>query len=393
MKRFGRSNDHTGITRRSRVVIGVAAALSIGLGGALAYAYLTNSATGTGAGAVGSLGSPSPVAGSPSGSTVAISWGGVTKPAPGTFGYYITRTPYPSGTAVNVCSSSPTLLLPASPTACSDTSVPSGNYTYTVTAVYNTWTRSASSSEVTVVANPPTASAPGVTASTNFGTNPYWVNRENVSLTDAPSTNGGTAIASVSYYYCAVAAAPCTSSNWMAIGSPSTTGPSYSVVWSLTSLPTDGRYDVVAVATNVSLLGSAVSSATVVGIDTTGPLTSAPSTTASVNYGSNPTYVNNESVALTDPSVVDAGSGVRSVAYYYCAGSTGACNTTLIGSSSTASGNYPVTWSPPLPTDGSYRIEAVSTDNVNNTATSATALVAVDTTPPMVSTPSVNGIA
>jgi hypothetical protein len=120
----------------------------------------------------------------------------------------------------------------------------------------------------------------------------------------------------------------------------------------------------------------------------------APSVAASVTYGTNPIYVKSEPVTLTDTSVSDAGSGVKSVAYYYCAGSSGSCsssNGTLIGSSSTASGNYSITWNTPLPADGPYRIGTVATDNVTNTTTSGSTLVTVDTTPPTVSTPSVNG--
>jgi hypothetical protein len=64
----------------------------------------------------------------------------------------------------------------------------------------------------------------------------------------------------------------------------------------------------------------------------------------------------------------DAGAGVKTVAYYYCAGYTGACtsaNWTLVGSSTTAAGNYAVTWNA-LPVNGAYRVVVVGTDNVGN---------------------------
>ena len=223
--------------RTRRRIIAVLAVVGVLAVGGAAFAYFTSTGSGTGAATVSSLGSPAPVTGSPSGSTVAVSWSAVTDPGSGNFGYYVTRTPYPSGTTVNVCGSSSTSLL--SGTSCNDTSVPSGNYTYSVTVVYNSWTKSASSSEVTVVSTPPSASAPGVSAIVNYGTNPYWVDKENVTLTDAPAANGGSAIASVSYYDCATAAAPCTSSNWTLIGSGSS-GPNWSATWTGTSLPADG---------------------------------------------------------------------------------------------------------------------------------------------------------
>ena len=196
----------------------VAVAVTVGalaiVGGA--WAYFTSSGSGTGAASVGSLSAPTNVTGTQSGSTVAVSWTGVTDPGPGTFGYYVTRTPVPSGATVNVCSSSPTSLLPATPTTCNDSSVPTGTYTYTVTAVYNSF--SASGSGQVTVAGPPTASVPGISAATTYSTNPVWVNKEDVTLTDSPSANGGPAVTSVSYYYCAVSAAPCTNSNWTSIG-------------------------------------------------------------------------------------------------------------------------------------------------------------------------------
>ena len=269
--------------------------------------------------------------------------------------------------------------------------MPSGSYTYTVTSVYNSWTNSALSSEVTVVSTPPSASAPGVSASVNHGTNPYWVDREDVTLTDITAANGGPAVTSVSYYYCPVSSAPCTSSNWTFIGN-STGGGNWAVPWASGSLPSDGIYDVVAIATNAASLTSPTSAASEVGVDTTGPIVSAPSVAAAVTYGGNPTFVSNEDVTLTDAPVSDAGSGTETVAYYYCAGSSGACSTVLIGSSSTASGNYAVSWSNPLPADGPYRIEAVAADYVTNATTSVATLVTVDTTPPTVSAPSVNGI-
>lgn len=145
---------------------------------------------------------------------------------------------------------------------------------YTVTA------QASDSKSVTATSSPvgfnysamaPTASAPAVTATQTFGTNPTWTDGQNVAFTDSPATNGGTSIASVAYYYCTTAT--CNSSNWTAIGPPSTGSP-WSVTWS--SLPADGTYYVVAVATNAASVTSPVSSATEVGIDTTPPTVSTP---------------------------------------------------------------------------------------------------------------------
>ena len=69
---------------------------------------------------------------------------------------------------------------------------------------------------------------------------------------------------------------------------------------------------------------------------------------------------------LTD-AAADAGSGVKSVAYYYCSGYTTSCTSSsgaFIGSSSNSGNSYQVTWSSE-PANGAYDVVAVGTDNVN----------------------------
>jgi hypothetical protein len=69
--------------------------------------------------------------------------------------------------------------------------------------------------------------------------------------------------------------------------------------------------------------------------------------------------------ALTD-AAADAGSGVKSVSYYYCPGLSGACtNGTLIGTATSASNNFLFSWSN-QPANGAYRLVVVGTDNVTN---------------------------
>jgi hypothetical protein len=73
---------------------------------------------------------------------------------------------------------------------------------------------------------------------------------------------------------------------------------------------------------------------------------------------------------LTDTTTDGSGSGVKSVAYYYCTGYSGSCtssNWTAIGSSITAAGNYQVSWTS-QPANGAYRVVAAGTDNVTNTS-------------------------
>jgi hypothetical protein len=72
--------------------------------------------------------------------------------------------------------------------------------------------------------------------------------------------------------------------------------------------------------------------------------------------------------ALTDTASDGAGSGVKTVSYYYCSGYAGNCTSatgTLIGSSTSSSGNYLVPWSG-QPANGQYRLVVVGTDNLTN---------------------------
>jgi hypothetical protein len=86
---------------------------------------------------------------STSGPLVAVTWVGSTgllAPA----GYYVTRTDGLSSVAV--CGTSPALLIPAG--TCTDSGVAAGNFSYSVTAVYCTWTATASSGSITVALAP-----------------------------------------------------------------------------------------------------------------------------------------------------------------------------------------------------------------------------------------------
>jgi hypothetical protein len=158
----------------------------------------------------------------------------------------------------------------------------------------------------------------------------------------------------------------------------------------------DGSYRYVVTAVYATWTAASLPSGSVTVVtDSTPPTVPAPVVTAAVTSGSNPVFVNHEVVTLTD-AATDAGSGVGSVSYYYCAGATGSCTSatgTLIGSSTTGSNSFSVVTNAPLaPSDGPYRIVAVGTDNAGNTSgASAPTLVTVDTTPPTVSRPTVNG--
>jgi hypothetical protein len=132
---------------------------------------------------------------------------------------------------------------------------------------------------------------------------------------------------------------------------------------------------------------------------TSAPVETAAVTDASGNTGSLALTMTNDptapsGVSITSPSggasvssgqvltagAADAGSGVKNVSYYYCAGAVPTCNSTtgsptLIGTSATAT-SYSVTWSS-LPPAGSYKLFAAATDNVGNSTDSSSISISI----------------
>ena len=139
--------------------------------GTPAWASWTTVGAGSGSATTGTLSPPTNVAptNTNGSSTVHLTWTastGTTIPT----GYFVTRS---SGAAAAACGS---LAAPIASTGCNDTGTPDGTYSYTVTAVYRSWTATSTSSpSVTVVADvtPPSVTinqAVGQGDPTNSGT-------------------------------------------------------------------------------------------------------------------------------------------------------------------------------------------------------------------------------
>ena len=111
---------------------------------AAATAYLLTTGTGTGSMIVGTLSAPSINTASPGAGTVSLSWSAVQPPATGAVSYYVQRNGADAGGNCPV-SSSPTAV-----TSCVDAGLTAGNYQYTVTAVWRTWTATSSTRTVTI---------------------------------------------------------------------------------------------------------------------------------------------------------------------------------------------------------------------------------------------------
>ena len=139
------------MTRRMVFALGVIP-LALVVTASAAWGYFSSQGAGTGTAMVGSLAAPTGVTATPAAGTVAIVWTGVASPGIASLGYYVTRSPVPSGAAVTVCGT-PSLPLASSPTTCSDLLAPVGTYTYRVMSTYATWT-AASAPSANVVVGP-----------------------------------------------------------------------------------------------------------------------------------------------------------------------------------------------------------------------------------------------
>ena len=362
------------IRRRLLLLLGVAVVLLTATG--VALAFWTTSGTGTGSAMTGTLAPPTNAAAvaTPGSGTVAVSW---TASAQST-GYYVTRVRNSDSSTAAACGTSPAQ--PTTGTSCNDLAVADGIYHYTVTAVRINWTAAAASGNVTVnntrlavtvnqaagQADPTKAAPINFTAVFNAAVTDFTGS----DVTVTPGTATAVVTGSGTTYNIAVTGL--TASGTVTV-----------------SIAADTAHDAAGAGNTAS-----TSTDHTVTYDITAPTATAPGATAATTFGSNPIFVNNGAVTLTD-AATDTNSGVASVTYYYCAGSTGTCtstNGTLIGSSSVSATSFPVTSNAPLATDGPYRVIAIATDAAGNTSTpSAATLITVDTTPPTVTRPTVNG--
>ena len=120
--------------------------LSVAVAASPASAYLTGAAgSATASATVGTLAAPAITAATPGAGTVALTWSPVTAPAGGTVTYYVTRA---GGTVGGNCPSSAATATTA--TSCTDSGLSKGSYSYTVTAIWQSWTSTSAATPATV---------------------------------------------------------------------------------------------------------------------------------------------------------------------------------------------------------------------------------------------------
>lgn len=131
-----------------------------------ASAHWTAAGSGAGSGSTGTLAAPTGAGVPPNSlSGVPVTWtasGG--SPAP--TGYFVTRTS--AGITAAACASNASTLLTG--TSCADAGVPDGAYTYTVTAVYHSWTAASLASGSVSVWTPTQLAVTGQPTTTVAGT-------------------------------------------------------------------------------------------------------------------------------------------------------------------------------------------------------------------------------
>jgi hypothetical protein len=103
--------------------------------GGNALAYFSTVGSGSASAAVTKLTAPTISAATPAaGGTVTLTWGAVTPPGAGSVTYYVTRD---GGNPAGAC---PTKAAPTAALTCTDSGLAIGEHTYSVTALWHTWT-------------------------------------------------------------------------------------------------------------------------------------------------------------------------------------------------------------------------------------------------------------
>jgi hypothetical protein len=125
------------------VAFATAATVLVIAAGAAAY-FTGATGTNTASARIGTLNAPTITSATPGAGTVALSWNAVSAPAGGTVKYYVRR----DGTAP--AGDCPTSSATSTATSCTDSGILAGTYSYTVTAVWQSWTATSAASSVTV---------------------------------------------------------------------------------------------------------------------------------------------------------------------------------------------------------------------------------------------------
>src|SRR4051812_41960513 len=138
--------------RTAKTIVFVGALAGAAMIAVSAFAFFTTIGSGQGAAATGTFSAPTSVSATvpnPAVATVHLTWTAPTPPTGSLDGYTVSRS---DGTTTAAACGTGTTPLPGTAISCDDTSVADGTYTYTVTAIWRSWTSASSASSSITVA-------------------------------------------------------------------------------------------------------------------------------------------------------------------------------------------------------------------------------------------------
>ena len=376
------------LRRRRLVVVGLSVPVVALVAALAAIAFLTSTGTTSATAGTGTLNAPASVdvANVYGSGTVVVSWsasvtgGGAVAPD----GYYVRR--WEGSTPSVVGGACGTAAAPVEQLACDDSGVADGTYTYTVVAVFRTWTAESSASTAVTVFNdltPPDFGSPALTITGSFGPafrqylsgttvfyNPQGSNAAGFTVAAENVTDSETGIDQVGFPALA---------GFGGGGGVDHPGP-YQTSYSWTSSSTASGSRAVTAYNGIGL--SSTSSFTV-----TPDLDAPTGGSVTANGSASDSYNSTGNVSVAHVDFTDTGAGISS-------GDITRASATLSGD---ACGPFSGAVVVPGLTEtglvtGCYRYSSTSTDNVGNTATAVSAIVKVDTTGPSTPTLAFSGL-
>ena len=145
MNEAATSRNHRKLFRKNRWFAVLAGLALVLVSAAPASAYWKAVGAGTGTGTAGTLATPTiTTAIQGAGTTARLIWTAVPPPGAGSVTYYVRRD---GGNPAGNC---PTAAAPSSVLTCTDSGLSLGSHTYTVTALYHSWTATSALATVTI---------------------------------------------------------------------------------------------------------------------------------------------------------------------------------------------------------------------------------------------------
>jgi len=117
------------------------------------WAFWGAQGSGAASGHVGTLQAPTITSALGGAESATVSWSSVTAPSSGAVEYYVSRDGSPAA------GSCPTASAPSTATSCTDSGVSPGSHSYTVTAIWHSWTATSAAKAVSVISKPTVVSA------------------------------------------------------------------------------------------------------------------------------------------------------------------------------------------------------------------------------------------